>query len=125
AWCDFIAQADDDAAAALQNVSVVEAKTPREEALAIACAMREALEQPGRTAALVTPDRALARGVAAELVRWDIEVDDSAGVPLTSTPPGMFLSLLATAAAEEMGPVPLLSLLKNPLAAGGEEPADF
>ena len=52
--------------------------------------MRGALEQPGRTAALVTPDRHLARRVAVELRRWQIEVDDSAGTPLDQTPPGAF-----------------------------------
>lgn len=125
AWLEFAARWPRSAAPALENFAVVEAKTSREEALIIACAMREALDVPSRTAALVTPDRALARSVASELTRWDIVVDDSAGVPLTSTAPGMFLSLLATAAAEDMAPVPLLSLLKHPLAAGGEDPAEF
>ena len=61
-----------------------------------------------------------ARRVAAELRRWDIAVDDSAGMPLAATPPGSFLRLLATAAAEDFAPVPLLALLKHPLAAGGQ-----
>ena len=110
---------------ALKHFSVVEAQNSREEALAIACAMREALETPAQTAALVTPDRTLARRVAAELTRWAIEVDDSAGVPLSSTAPGNFLALLAHAAAERMSPVALLALLKHPLCAGGEEPGTF
>src|SRR3546814_2156334 len=75
--------------------------------------MRAELERPDQNAVLVTPDRALARRVSAELRRWDIEVDDSAGVPLGETPTGAFLRLLARAAAEEAAPVPLLAVLKH------------
>ena len=98
---------------------------PEEEARVIALVMREALETPGRTAALVTPDRALARRVAAEVRRWDVEIDDSAGVPLGETPPGAFFRLVARMAAERLAPVPLLAVLKHPLAAGGMARARF
>lgn len=125
AWLDYVERAKDDAPVGLQNLALIEARTGRDEALAIACAMREALETPGRRAALVTPDRVLARRVAAELRRWDIGIDDSAGVPLSSTPPGAFLELLARAAAERFAPVPLLSLLKHPLASGNQDPGQF
>ncbi len=74
--------------AALAGLGRIDCAAPGEEALVVALHLREALEHPGRTAGLVTPDRALARRVAAELRRWDIEVDDSAGVPLGDTPPG-------------------------------------
>ena len=125
AWRGFVETSRGEAAAALKNLSLVEARNTREEALVIACAMREALESPGRTAALVTPDRDLARRVAAELRRWDIAIDDSAGVPLASTRPGTFLALLARAAAGRFAPIPLLALLKHPLASGGEDTASF
>jgi ATP-dependent helicase/nuclease subunit B len=125
AWRGVIEEESADWDEALKGVALFEAQNPREEALAIACALREALETPARTAALVTPDRGLARRVAAELARWDIAVDDSAGVKLSRTPPGAFLALLARAAAEDFAPVPLLALLKHPLAAGGEERAQF
>ena len=114
-----------DPAAALGGVCVLDCAGPQEEAGAIALALRRALEVPGRTAALVTPDRTLARRVAAELRRWDIEIDDSAGRPLAATPVGAFLRLAAVCIAEGAAPVPLLSLLKHPLAAGGRPPADF
>src|SRR5690606_8068925 len=71
----------------LTGVRALELADPAQEAQAIALALREALETPGRTAALVTPDRALARRVAAHLRRWGIEADDSAGRPLAQTPP--------------------------------------
>ena len=87
------------------------------EALALALRMRGALEIPGRTAALVTPDRHLARRVAVELRRWGIEVDDSAGTPLDQTPPGAFLLLTARLIVDGVNPVTLLATLKHPLAA--------
>src|SRR5690606_19746140 len=98
---------------------------PHEEAGVVALLLREVLETPGRTAALVTPDRTLARRVASELARWGITVDDSAGTPLGMTAPGVFLRLLAEAFSEGAAPVPLLALLKHPLAGGGIAPASF
>jgi ATP-dependent helicase/nuclease subunit B len=108
------------AARRLTGVRALELADPAEEAQAIAIALREALEVPGRTAALVTPDRSLARRVSAHLKRWGVDADDSAGRPLSEMAPGTFLLALATAAAEQFAPVPLLALLKHPLAMRGE-----
>lgn len=104
----------------LTGVRALELDGPAEEAQAIAIALRQAIEEPGRTAALVTPDRGLARRVSAHLKRWDIEADDSAGRPLSATPAGGLLLALAEAAAEGFAPVPLLALLKHPLVMAGE-----
>jgi ATP-dependent helicase/nuclease subunit B len=109
----------------LEGLALVEAASPIEEAGAIALIMRQTLETEGRTAALVTPDRALARRVATELERWDVEVDDSAGEPLMRFPPAVFLRLVANMIAEDVAPVPLLAALKHPFAAGGGAPAEF
>ena len=95
----------------------------QEEAAAIALVLREALEVPGARAALVTPDRELAGRVSAELLRYGVVADDSAGEPVAQTPPAVFLRLLVRAVAEDLAPVPLLSLLKHPLAAAGLAPA--
>ena len=110
---------------ALDGVTRIDCPTPHEEAGTIALIMRSTLQEEERTAALITPDRALARRVAAELRRFGIEVDDSAGTPLDQTPPGIFLRLLARAASESFAPIPLLALLKHPLAACGFAPAEF
>ena len=104
----------------LKGVSVIEAATPAAEAQAIAIALRETLETPGRTAALVTPDRALARRVAAHCARWGLTIDDSAGQSLSVLPPGTLLLAIAEAAAQQFAPLPLLSLLKHPLVMAGE-----
>ncbi|WOK37007.1 double-strand break repair protein AddB [Sphingomonas sp. C3-2] len=105
----------------LSGIRALEVATPAEEAQAIALALREALETPERTAALVTPDRALAIRVSAHLKRWGIEADDSAGRPLSTEAPGTLLLAIAEAAAENFAPVPLLALLKHPLVKAGEE----
>ncbi|HTO80520.1 MAG TPA: double-strand break repair protein AddB, partial [Methylocystis sp.] len=109
----------------IEGLSLVEAADPAEEARTIALLLRRALETKDRTAALVTPDRALARRVSAELGRFAIAIDDSAGRPLAHTAPGAFLSLLADAAEQQFAPVALLALLKHPLAMMGMDPQDF
>ena len=102
-------------AKALASLAIIEAANAEEEALAIAVALREAIETPGKTAALVTPDRALARRVVAALARWQVAVDDSAGVALPGTNAGVFARLAADAALGGLEPVALLALLKHPL----------
>lgn len=97
----------------LDGVTIVEAADAREEALGIALALRETLNEPLKRAALVTPDRALARRVCAELTRWNIAVDDSAGLPLGDTEAGRFARLVVEAAAADAAPVTLLALLRH------------
>ena len=125
AWRALAESGTDVIANGLQGLSLVEAADPAQEATAIALVLREVLEGDGHTGALVTPDRDLARRVAAELGRWNIVIDDSAGRPLARTAPGTFLCLLADAVQQEFAPVALLALLKHPLASGGEDTARF
>jgi ATP-dependent helicase/nuclease subunit B len=105
----------------LKDVRAIESANPAEEAQAIAIALREAVDTPGRTAALVTPDRNLATRVSAHLRRWGIDADDSAGRPLAQLPPGTLLLALVQAGADQFAPVSLLALLKHPLVMAGEE----
>lgn len=111
--------------ATLDGVTRMDAPGQREEAGAIALVLREALEVDGRTAALVTPDRSLARRVAAELERWGLEIDDSAGQPLATSEPGTFLRLIAEMVADGFAPHATLACLKHPLAAGSDDAATF
>ena len=110
----------------LSGIRVAELPDSAAEAQAIALALREALETPGKTAALVTPDRQLAGRVAALLRRWNIQADDSAGRALSETAAGTLLLGIVSAAAEELAPVALLALLKHPLVGGeGDERAGW
>ena len=106
----FAAKAD----AAVKDIAVIEAANAEEEALAIAVALREAVEAKDKQAALVTPDVALGRRVAALLARWNVPVDDSRGQPLADLPGGIFARLVADVARNEFAPIPLLALLKHP-----------
>ncbi len=103
---------------ACKDMTLIEAKDPRQEALAVALVLREAAER-GKTAALVTPDRLLARRVSVALDRWDIIPDDSAGQPLQQTAPGRLLRHVARFSGRRLGLADLLILLKHPLTATG------
>ncbi|HMK70318.1 MAG TPA: double-strand break repair protein AddB [Xanthobacteraceae bacterium] len=103
-----------DVETALGTIAMIEAANAEEEALAVAVALREAVEEK-KSAALVTPDRALARRVLAALARWNIEAEDSGGDALAETPAGIFARLAAEAALGGLAPVTLLALLKHPL----------
>jgi ATP-dependent helicase/nuclease subunit B len=101
-------------AAGMAGLAVIAAPNPEMEALAIAIAMREA-RHLGRSAALVTPDRALARRVMAALQRWNLDYEDSGGDALIETAAGIFARLAAEAAARGLEPPTLLALIKHPL----------
>jgi ATP-dependent helicase/nuclease subunit B len=112
-------------ASSLANLSLIEAATTEDEAVAVALVLREAVTgDADGTAALITPDRALARRVVAALERWRVPVDDSGGDPLSDTTTGIFARLAAEAALNGCEPVTLLALLKHPLCRlGGHESA--
>jgi ATP-dependent helicase/nuclease subunit B len=105
--------------AAFAGVTLLEAANERDEAASIAIALRRAVEQKGQRAALVTGDRALARRVSAELLRFGVVADDSGGTPLSQTPPASLLRLALEAAFNPGDPVGLLALLKHPLLSAG------
>lgn len=108
---------------ALGGIVLVEAANEREEAMAIAVALRGAIAEPGATAALVTTDRELARRVSSELLRFGIRADDSGGTPLARTPPAELLRLMLEAVFRPGNPVPVAGLLKHPfLRLGFERP---
>lgn len=109
---------------AVARIGLVEAANEREEALAVALLLREAIAEGEGTAALVTPDRGLARRVAVELRRWNVDVDDSAGRPLGRTPAGTFARLVAEVAVNGAEAESLLALLKHRSADFGMPPEE-
>lgn len=123
-WAETRARFDAaDISEAFAEVTLVEAASERDEAVAIAVALKTAVEQPGQRAALVTGDRALARRVSAELLRFGVVADDSGGTPLANMPAASLLRLALQAAFRPGDPVGLLSLLKHPLLGLGLERA--
>ncbi|MDF2232497.1 double-strand break repair protein AddB [Albimonas sp. CAU 1670] len=115
-WLEALEDLSAEAPEATAGLALLEAETPRDEAAAIAGALM-AEAAAGRTAALVTPDQVLARRVKAELARWEIEPDDSAGRPLGLTPPGILLGLAAGRLGRPMTAEALAALLRHPLTA--------
>lgn len=109
----------------LEGLSLIETSDEFEEANVIALILREAYEDPNQTAALVTPDRILARRVIANLKRWNISIDDSAGTPFLQTWPGMFLKQIIECVASGMRPSLFLNVLKHPLCRLGRPRAEI
>ena len=112
---------------AFSGVHLVEAPGERVEALAIALILRETLESEEKTAALVTPDRQLARRVAGELERFGIEIDDSAGSPLIISPAASQLRHMLRIVFGEADAVSWAGFFKSDLArqlAGGDRGGD-
>ena len=113
-----------DLAAALDGLALIEARNEAEEALAVALALREAIEHPQATAALVTPDRNLARRVAAELTRWGLAIDDSAGEPFGHTLPAVLVRFVGEVALCGFSPETVAGFLAHPLALFGRAPSE-
>ncbi len=120
-WAERRSQLGEQAIAdGLAGLRLIVADTEAEEALALAIAMREVLEVPGRRAALITPDAALARRVQAELARWDVEVENSAGRSLAQTQAGEVARLIL-AAALDFSPQTLAALIERPAVNAGRD----
>lgn len=100
---------------ALAHFNLIEAASDREEAEIIALILRQAIETPDQTAALVTPDRRLARRVFARMEKWGLLIDDSGGEPLPRTRAGAFSDLVIETVSNDFAPSTLLALLKHPL----------
>lgn len=111
----------------IKNIELIETDKARHEASVIAWAMLEKIKTDAQaskgatqpTIALITPDRNLARRVSLVLKRFAVEIDDEAGVPLTTTPSFIFLKLISEAVVADFQPLALFSCLKHPLAMGG------
>lgn len=120
-WVDL--PAEDKPLKPVGGWQICEAPDARSEAGIVALALREVLETPGKTAMLVTPDRQLARRVTAYLKKWDIDIYDTAGQPLSRTGIGRFARLVMQAVIRDFPPVCLLALLKHPFCRMGRTPS--
>lgn len=110
---------------AFAGIHLCEAQDRHEEALAIALRFKHHLAQSQGPAALITPDRELARRVKLALQRWNIAIDESGGEPLADQPLGVVLSLLIRARTADFASQRFLALLHHPLVTFGMEAADL
>ncbi|ODT75110.1 MAG: double-strand break repair protein AddB [Pelagibacterium sp. SCN 64-44] len=107
-----------------KGLSVIRARNEDEEARAVALAARQALSE-GQSVGIVTPDRNLARRIAAELRRFAVFVDDAAGAPLFQSAAGRMLREILALADSDYAPVNLMALLRNRACRFGLERADI
>jgi ATP-dependent helicase/nuclease subunit B len=114
---------EDQSLKALNGVRIIDAEDAMLEAESIALLMRQNLEEAGKTCALVSPDRNLAVRVESFLKRWNVDVDDSAGVSLLSTPLGALFIHTADVIRTRFSPLPLAEFLHHPLSGIAEKQA--
>ena len=112
------ATVEDFAASALDGLSVIETPDEAVQAETAALILREVIETPGATAALVTPDATLARRVSGVLKRWGLDVPPSSGSPLGQTTAGSLIGLCARWVLDPAEPVILSAVLKHPFVGG-------
>ena len=127
-WLDVITEmdaGDKGLTEGFKGLSLIAAQSEDEAATVAALLLRETLETPDLTAALVTPDQTLARRVAAKLSRWGIVADTSAGADLSGQACGVLAGLVAKAAASPLDPVVMLAVLKHPMVRLGLAPTDL
>lgn len=111
--------------AALDGISLIEAQSEDEEASAIALIMRETLDDPKATCALVTPNIDVARRVCSKMKKWDIKLDISSGISANNTIVGNLFSLAAKWLLDTANPAALMALLAHPMVDFGIETGLF
>ena len=102
-----------------QGFQRIDAQDSHEEAAIIALLLRRELEKEGHKAILVTPDRQLAKMVRSELRRFAIEIDDSAGAPLSQSAIGSYVMMLARLVSSTDIITDLCVLAGHPFSSGG------
>jgi len=122
-WHENLPKQRDAIAAGLTGLHLIEAPDRHLEARSIALILREVLEQPNKTAALVTPDRDLAARVAAELDRWNIPITDSAGISLAKQGAGSALDLLLEACLSDFTAETVVAFLHHGSVSMGQDQA--
>lgn len=103
----------------LQEFHVLDCRDDAHEAKVAALLIREALEQPFKTVALITPDSQLAERAAAICQRYGLQLESTEGMPLAHTPAGVYVRLVATWMLNPTDPALLLALLQHPFTHAG------
>ncbi len=103
------------------GIAALECDSEQELAATTALILRETLAMPGQRAALVTPDRILAQQVIAQLRRFGVTADDSAGQSLATTVPGGLIFALLGVVREGGEPASVLNLLAQSMTRLGAE----
>lgn len=97
-----------------QSFSLHTCQSEEEEAYLIALSLRATLLENKKTAALVTPDKALTKRVQAYLQRWNITIDSSAGIPLNEKGVVQLCLQSLNLLKENLSFFSILNLLRSP-----------
>jgi len=99
---------------AVHGLCLIEAKNEIEEALSIACILRESVKQK-KTAALITNNRRLVRLVTLEMHRFGLCLNDSIGIPLSATLPAVLARLLVKVTLGRHNVFDVANFLRHPM----------
>lgn len=97
---------------ALEGVSEITFDDENEEVLGLAMLLRKSIEEKKKTL-LITPDRKIAKSVSNKLKKWNIVVDDSAGIPASDTITGNYYLLILKMIYDDFSPYSILAVLKH------------
>ena len=123
AWYDLRAKPID--RQATHGMRLVAAATMRDEAEAVALAMRETLHDEEATAIAITASPALADMIADALARDGVEVPNASGTRLGATMAGRLMLLIAQAWGDNFEVITLLGLLQHPYVRAGLDKQQF
>ncbi len=99
---------------ALAKVQIIKAENDELQARAIALAVLDGVNNK-KTIGIISPDRNLARRIIAELKRFKINVDDSAGTPLFHTKGARFIRQILALLISNYAAIDIVALLHNKL----------
>ena len=117
-WGETRGEFEEKIDSAFKNISLICADNDEKQARAIALACLEGLNKK-KSVGIISPDQNLARRISAELARFDIKVDDSAGTPIFHTRAGRFARQILAIAKNNFAPLDLIALLRNQYASFG------
>ena len=123
AWYDLAAKPIE--RQATHGMHFVPAATMRDEAEAVALAMRETLHNKDATAIAITANPVLADMIADALARDGVHVPNSSGTRLAATMGGRLMLLIAQAWADNFEVITLLGLLQHPYPRAGLDKVQF
>jgi ATP-dependent helicase/nuclease subunit B len=111
-WHEEREKIGDGMIAATDQLSLLSMPNEALESRAIALATRQTLAE-NKSVGIVAPDRDQARQIIAELHRFDISVDDSAGVPLNQSPAGRLVRLMLQMVQSQFTAIDLVGFLTH------------
>lgn len=103
-----------DFAKGFENFEVCEADDILEEGKIIAALVRQTLESPHKTVAVVSPSQSISKSIISACAEYGIELNDSAGSPLLESQNTRFIFTVLDLVLNDFHPVSILEFLRHP-----------